>query len=116
MSVHDDLLALCRDMHTAGESLTYAKLRARRGGGSRRDIAQALRAWQQENPEIPAAVAGRPSKTETHLREIILRQRETIREHEEEIRILKEETVLLARMVRKYRGYPEDEQDFEDPV
>ena len=112
MSVHDEFMALCHDMHAAGEPLTYAALHARRGGGSRRDIARALRAWKQENPDAPVTVPGRPSRMETRLRGIIRRQSEKIRDQEEEIRILKEEIAALAGMVRKYRAYPED---FEEP-
>jgi hypothetical protein len=112
MSVHDELLALCRDMHAAGEPLTYAALLRRRGGGSRRDIARALRAWRLENPDGPRAAPGRPSRVETRLRDIIRRQREAINDQAETIRILKEETESLARMVRTY---PEDELPLEAP-
>ncbi len=115
MSVHDELLALCRDMHAAGETPTYASLIARRAGGSRRDIARAFRAWRLENPELPRAAPGRPSQVETRLWDIIRRQRETINAQAETIRILTEETESLARMVRKYRAYPEDELPLEAP-
>lgn len=115
MSVHDELIALCRDMHAAGEHLTYAALLRRRGGGSRRDIARALRAWKLENCDYPRAAPGRPSRVETRLRDIIRHQRETIHGQAETIRILKEETESLARMVRTYRAYPEDELPLEAP-
>jgi hypothetical protein len=115
MSVHDELVALCRDMHAAGETLTYASLLARRGGGSRRDIARALRAWKLENPEVPRPAPGRPSRVEMRLRDMIRHQRETINDQAETIRILTEETESLARMVRKYRPYPEDELPLEAP-
>jgi hypothetical protein len=115
MSVHDELVALCRDMHAAGETLTYTALLRRRGGGSRRDIARALRSWRRENPEVPRPVPGRPSRVETRLRDIIRRQRETIHNQAETIRILKEETESLARMVRTFRAYPEDELPLEAP-
>jgi len=115
MSVHDELVALCRDMHAAGETLTYAALLRRRGGGSRRDIARALRAWRLENPKVPRAAARRPSRVEMRLRDIIRRQRETINDQAETIRILTEETESLARMVRKYRAYPEDELPLAGP-
>lgn len=115
MSVYDELVALCRDMHAAGERLTYAALLKRRGGGSKRDIARALRAWKLENPEVPRPSLGRPSRVETRLRDIIRHQRETIHDQAEMIRILKEETVSLARMVRTYRPYPEDELPLEAP-
>lgn len=115
MSVHDELLALCRDMHAAGETPTYASLLARRGGGSRRDIARALRAWRLEHPDGPGVAPGRPSRVEARLRDIILRQRETISDQAETIRILTEETESLARMVRRFRPYPEDELPLETP-
>lgn len=115
MSVHDELLALCRDIHAAGESLTYASLIARRGGGSRRDIARALRAWKLENPDGPRAAPGRPSRVETRLRDIIRRQREAIHDQAETIRILQEDTESLGRMVRRFRPYPEDELPLEEP-
>jgi len=115
MSVHDELVALCRNMHAAGETPTYALLLARRGGGSRRDIARALRAWRLENPDGPRAAPGRPSRVETRLRDIIRRQREAIHDQAETIRILEEETDSLARMVRRYRVYPEDDLYFEEP-
>lgn len=114
MSVHDELLALCRDMHATGETPTYASLLARRGGGSRRDIARALRAWRLENPDGPRAARGRPSRVAARLRDIIRRQRETISDQAETIRILKEETESLARMVRQSRPYPEDELPLEE--
>jgi len=115
MSVHDELLAFCRDMHAAGDPLTYAALLRRRGGGSRRDIARALRAWRLESPDGPRAAPGRPIGVETRLRDIIRRQREVIHDQAETISILKEETESLARMVRRYRAYPEDELYFEVP-
>jgi hypothetical protein len=115
MSVHDELVALCRDMHATGERLTYAALLRRRGGGSRRDIARALRTWKLENPEVPRPAPGRPSRVETRLRDIIRRQRGAIHEQAEMIRILKEETESLARMVRTFRAYPEDELPLETP-
>lgn len=108
MSVHDDLLALCRDMHAAGEPLTYKALIARHGGGSRRDIAKALGAMRQENPGGPPVAPGRPSRAEAQLRDIIQQQRKEITDQAEEISILKEEMKALGRMVRKFRGYPED--------
>jgi hypothetical protein len=49
---------------------------------------------------------------ETRLRAIVQRQREAINDQAETIRILMEEIESLARMVRKYRAYPED---FEEP-
>lgn len=115
MSVHDELVALCRDMRAAGERLTYAALLKRRGGGSKRDIARALRAWMLENPEVPRPAPGRPSRVEARLRDITRRQRETISDQAETIRILKEETESLARMVRQFRPYPEDELPLEEP-
>ena len=115
MSVHDELVALCRDMHAAGETLTYAALLRRRGGGSRRDIARALRSWRRENPEVPRPVPGRPSRSEVHLRSTVQRQQATIRDQDEQIRILQEEVASLERMVRKYRAYPEDELPLEAP-
>jgi len=115
MSVHDELVALCRDMHAAGETLTYASLLARRGGGSRRDIARALRAWRIESPDYPRAAPGRPSRVEVHLRGTVQRQQATIMDQDEQIRILQEEVASLERMVRKYRAYPEDELPLEAP-
>jgi len=114
MSVHDELLALCRDLHAAGERLTYAALLRRRGGGSRRDIARALRAWKVENPEVPRPAPGRPSRVEMRLRDMIRHQRQTINDQAETIRILTEETESLARMVRQFRPYPEDELPLEE--
>jgi hypothetical protein len=114
MSVHDELVALCRDMHAAGERLTYAALLRRRGGGSRRDLARALRTWKLENPDGPRAAPWRPSRVEMRLGDIIRHQRETINDQAETIRILKEEIESLARMVRKYRAYPEDELPLEE--
>jgi len=115
MSVHDELVALCRDMHVAGEHLTYAALLRRRGGGSRRDIARALRAWRLENPDGPRAAPRRSSRVEMRLRDMIRQQRETINDQAETIRILTEETESLARMVRQFRPYPEDELPLETP-
>lgn len=115
MSVHDELVALCRNMHAAGETPTYALLLARRGGGSRRDIARALRAWRLENPDGPRAAPGRPSRVETRLRDIIRRQREAIHDQAETIRILQEDTESLGRMVRRFRPHPEDELPLEEP-
>jgi hypothetical protein len=51
---------------------------------------------------------------ETRLRDIIRRQRETINAQAETIRILTEETESLARMVRQFRPYPEDELPLEE--
>ena len=112
MSAFDELLALCRDMHAAGETPTYAMLRARRGGGSKRDFARALRAWRVQNPEALPAVRGRPSRIEVELRGIIADQQMTIHDQTETIRILRAEVESLSHMVRKYRAYPED---FEEP-
>lgn len=47
VTVHDELLALCHEMHAEGAKLTYDSIRVRRGGGSRRDISRALLAWHQ---------------------------------------------------------------------
>lgn len=115
MSVHDELLALCRDMYAAGEPLTYAALLRRRGGGSRRDIARALRSWRRENQEVPRPAPGRPSCAEVHLRGTVQRQQATIRDQDEQIRILQEEVASLERMVREYRPYPEGELPLEEP-
>jgi len=57
LAVHDELLALCADMHAAGERLTYDALRDRRGGGSRRDIARALRVWHARRARFLAETA-----------------------------------------------------------
>lgn len=108
MSVHDELITLCRDMNAAGQMLTYETLRARRGGGSRRDIAQAIQVWRAENPNYRKTPPGRPSRVEADLRAIIEAQQATITDQEGEIAIHEEEIKSLARMVRKYRGYPED--------
>ena len=48
MSVHEDLIELCTEMHRTGIKLTYESIRERRGGGSRRDISKALREWQRQ--------------------------------------------------------------------
>lgn len=57
MSAHDELLKLCAEMHVAGEKLTYATLGDRRGGGSRRDLSKALRAWHQQRADLLADTA-----------------------------------------------------------
>ena len=57
MSVHDEFLALCAEMHAAGERLTYDALRHRRGGGSKRDIAEALRVWHAQRARLLAETA-----------------------------------------------------------
>ncbi len=57
MTVHDELLALCHEMHAEGAKLTYDSIRARRGGGSRRDISRALLAWHQQRARDLSAVA-----------------------------------------------------------
>ena len=49
------------------------------------------------------------------LRDMIRQQRETINDQAETIRILTEETESLARMVRQFRPYPEDELPLETP-
>lgn len=108
MSVHDELLTLCREMYAAGELINYAALRTRRGGGSRRDIARALQVWRQQNTDGPAAASGRPSQAEVNFRDILERQQATITDQQHEIRILMEEIRSLERMVREYRGYPGD--------
>lgn len=57
MTVHDELLALCHEMHAEGAKLTYDSIRARRGGGSRRDISRALLAWHQQRARDLSGVA-----------------------------------------------------------
>lgn len=57
MSVHDDLLALCAEMHATGLKLTYEAIRERRGGGSRRDISRALRSWHRQRAQLLAESA-----------------------------------------------------------
>jgi hypothetical protein len=57
LSVHDEFLALCAEMHAAGERLTYDALRDRRGGGSKRDIARALRVWHARRARFLAETA-----------------------------------------------------------
>lgn len=57
MAIHDELLALCAEMHAAGERLTYDALRARRGGGSRRDIGRALFGWHAQRADLLAKTA-----------------------------------------------------------
>lgn len=57
MTVHDELIALCAEMHAAGHRLTYDALRERRGGGSRRDIARALRVWHAQRARLLAETA-----------------------------------------------------------
>ncbi|MBB75663.1 MAG: hypothetical protein CMJ75_14250 [Planctomycetaceae bacterium] len=47
MAVHDEIVALCTEMDAAGERITYDAILARRGGGSRRDIAKGVRAWRK---------------------------------------------------------------------
>lgn len=44
-------------MHAAGERLTYDTLRDRRGGGSKRDIARALRVWHARRAEALGEIA-----------------------------------------------------------
>lgn len=57
MTVHDELLALCAEMYAEGAKLTYDSIRARRGGGSRRDISRALLAWHQKRTRDLSDVA-----------------------------------------------------------
>ena len=57
MTVHDDLMALCAEMHAAGVKLTYEAIRERRGGGSKRDISYALRSWHVHRARLLAASA-----------------------------------------------------------
>jgi hypothetical protein len=57
MSVHDEILALCAEMHARGVKITYNAVRDRRGGGSRRDISRALRAWHSARAQILAETA-----------------------------------------------------------
>lgn len=57
MSVHEDLLELCAEMHRTGIKLTYDNIRERRGGGSRRDISKALREWQRQRVEEATRIA-----------------------------------------------------------
>lgn len=57
MSVHEDLLELCAEMHRTGIKLTYENIRERRGGGSRRDISKALREWQRQRVEKATRLA-----------------------------------------------------------
>lgn len=52
MSVHDEILALCAEMHAQGVKITYEAVRDRRGGGSRRDISRALRSWHSARAQI----------------------------------------------------------------
>ena len=52
MSVHDEILALCAEMNAQGVKITYEAVRSRRGGGSRRDISRALRAWHSSRAQI----------------------------------------------------------------
>jgi hypothetical protein len=52
MSVHDEILALCAEMHAQGVKITYNAVRDRRGGGSRRDISRALRAWHSARAQL----------------------------------------------------------------
>lgn len=54
MSVHDELLALCDEMHSIGLKLTYEAIRERRGGGSRRDISRALCSWHCQRANVLA--------------------------------------------------------------
>lgn len=57
MAVHDELLALCADMHAAGERLTYDAILDRRGRGSKRDIRKALQTWHAQRAHLLAEVA-----------------------------------------------------------
>lgn len=114
MSAHDELLRLCAAMYADGERMTYETLRTRHGGGSRRDIARALKTWRQQNPDAPPTAPGRPSRMEMRLRDIIQRQRATIHDLADEIRQRDEEIESLARMVYEYRAYPGDELPLED--
>lgn len=57
MTVHDELLALCAEMHAEGAKLSYDAIRTRRGGGSRRDISKALLAWHQKRTRDLSDVA-----------------------------------------------------------
>ncbi|WP_372923021.1 DNA-binding protein [Roseovarius sp.] len=57
MTVHDELIALCAEMHAAGERLTYNAILERRGGGSKRDIRKALQTWHAQRAHLLAEVA-----------------------------------------------------------
>ncbi len=102
MSVHDELMALCRRMRAAGEIITYEELKARRGGiGSRRDIAKALKAFREEAMEgVIAAPPGRPSRIEIELRGVVERQQQMIGDLEQEVRDLQEEIKVLVGLCR----------------
>lgn len=57
VTVHDELLALCTQMHAEGAKLTYDAVRTRRGGGSKRDISKALLVWHQKRTRDLSVVA-----------------------------------------------------------
>lgn len=109
MSVHDELVEMCREMHAAGDTVTYKALHERRGRGSRRDIARAIKAWHAQSIRVPVPSPQQPSMTKARLRDIIHQQGEKIVEQDDEIRVLREEIQSLETMVRKYRDYPQDE-------
>lgn len=108
MSVHDELVEMCRQMHAAGDAVTYKALLERRGRGSRRDIARAINAWHEQSYRVPVPAPQQPRRTNAELRDIIHQQGEKIAEQDDEIQVLREEIQSLERMVRKYRGYSED--------
>ncbi len=104
MSAHDELVALCREMHAAGEMVTYETLLARRGRGSRRDAASAMQAWREEAPvEAPRARRGRPSLGEQELREEVKRLKEANADLKDENWSLNGEIKVLNEMVRRYQ-------------
>lgn len=57
MAVHDEILALCSELHRTGIDLTYDTIRNARGRGSRRDIAAALREWHRRRAQEVASAA-----------------------------------------------------------
>lgn len=109
MSVHDELVEMCRQIHAAGDAVTYKALHERRGRGSRRDIARAIKSWHEQSIGVPITSPEHPRSTNAQLRDIIHQQGEKIAEQDDQIQVLREEIQNLEIMVRKYRGYPEDD-------
>lgn len=116
MAVQDKIIALCSEMHAAGEVVSYEAIRSRRGGGSKRDISEALKVWREQNPGIHNEKSLR-SYRKDELCALVQSLRDQIREKDEIIREQREEIVILANQVRKWRGYyPEDYEDYKHDV
>ena len=111
MTVQDEILALCTKMHAAGEVVTYEAIRSRRGGGSKRDISQALKGWRKLNHGMHEGKSLH-SYRKDELRALVQTLTERLNENDEEMREQQNEIRTLVRKVKELRGYyPEDFED-----